>query len=93
MWIDKRVHNGIEYGIMAAYAEGMRVLRAANIGKHDREVDAETTPLLNPEWPVQYEISKFCDLSYLIRNSQLRTTYSAATAKNQVARFVLNLCL
>src|SRR6202023_4016529 len=38
----KMVHNGIEYGIMAAYAEGMGVLRAANVGKHDHEVDAET---------------------------------------------------
>jgi 6-phosphogluconate dehydrogenase len=51
----KMVHNGIEYGIMAAYAEGMGVLRAANIGKHDHEVDAETTPLLNPEY-YQYEL-------------------------------------
>src|ERR1700731_2769016 len=41
----KMVHNGIEYGIMAAYAEGMGVLRNANIGKRQHEVDAETTPL------------------------------------------------
>ena len=45
----KMVHNGIEYGIMAAYAEGLSVLRAANIGKQQRSVDAETTPLRNPE--------------------------------------------
>jgi len=45
----KMVHNGIEYGIMAAYAEGMGILRAANIGKQDRVVDAETTPLRDPE--------------------------------------------
>jgi 6-phosphogluconate dehydrogenase len=51
----KMVHNGIEYGIMAAYAEGLEVLRAANAGKHAREVDAETTPLRNPEH-YQYEI-------------------------------------
>ena len=43
------VHNGIEYGIMAAYAEGMNVLRAANIGKKTHDIDAETTPLRNPE--------------------------------------------
>jgi 6-phosphogluconate dehydrogenase len=43
------VHNGIEYGIMAAYAEGLNVLHAANAGKHEREIDAETTPLRNPE--------------------------------------------
>jgi 6-phosphogluconate dehydrogenase len=45
----KMVHNGIEYGLMAAYAEGMEVLRAANAGKHPREADAETAPLRNPE--------------------------------------------
>ena len=45
----KMVHNGIEYGIMAAYAEGLGVLRAANVGKQTHEVDAETTPLRNPE--------------------------------------------
>jgi 6-phosphogluconate dehydrogenase len=43
------VHNGIEYGIMAAYAEGLGVLRNANIGKRTHEIDAETTPLRNPE--------------------------------------------
>lgn len=51
----KMVHNGIEYGIMAAYAEGMGVLRAANIGKKEHEVDAETTPLHNPEH-YQYDL-------------------------------------
>ncbi len=45
----KMVHNGIEYGIMAAYAEGMGILRAANVGKQDHAVDAETTPLRHPE--------------------------------------------
>jgi 6-phosphogluconate dehydrogenase len=45
----KMVHNGIEYGIMAAYAEGLAVLNAANIGKKKGEVDAETTPLRDPE--------------------------------------------
>jgi 6-phosphogluconate dehydrogenase len=45
----KMVHNGIEYGIMAAYAEGLDVLRAANVGKQTHEVDAETTPLRDPE--------------------------------------------
>jgi len=46
----KMVHNGIEYGIMAAYAEGLNILRHANIGKQQRAVDAETTPLRNPEF-------------------------------------------
>jgi 6-phosphogluconate dehydrogenase len=45
----KMVHNGIEYGIMAAYAEGLNILHHANAGKKKREVDAETTPLRNPE--------------------------------------------
>src|SRR5262245_10232315 len=45
----KMVHNGIEYGIMAAYAEGIGVLRAANVGKRAHEIDAETTPLRAPE--------------------------------------------
>ncbi len=45
----KMVHNGIEYGLMAAYAEGLNILRHANVGKGDHAVDAETTPLRNPE--------------------------------------------
>lgn len=45
----KMVHNGIEYGLMAAYAEGLGILRDANIGKEEHEIDAETTPLRDPE--------------------------------------------
>ena len=45
----KMVHNGIEYGMMAAYAEGLNVLKAADIGKRTAEIDAETTPLRDPE--------------------------------------------
>jgi len=45
----KMVHNGIEYGLMAAYAEGLNILQHANIGKSDHAADAETTPLRNPE--------------------------------------------
>jgi 6-phosphogluconate dehydrogenase len=45
----KMVHNGIEYGLMAAYAEGLGILRDANIGKHTHDIDAETTPLRNPD--------------------------------------------
>jgi 6-phosphogluconate dehydrogenase len=52
----KMVHNGIEYGIMAAYAEGLGVLRGANAGKRDDVVDAETTPLRNPEY-YQYDFN------------------------------------
>ncbi|MDH4281231.1 MAG: decarboxylating 6-phosphogluconate dehydrogenase [Myxococcales bacterium] len=51
----KMVHNGIEYGVMAAYAEGMAILKAANIGKKTGAVDAETTPLRDPEH-YQYDL-------------------------------------
>jgi len=52
----KMVHNGIEYGIMAAYAEGLGILRAANVGKKSHEIDAETTPLRDPEH-YQYDLN------------------------------------
>jgi 6-phosphogluconate dehydrogenase len=52
----KMVHNGIEYGIMAAYAEGLAVLRDANVGKQQLAVDAETTPLRDPEH-YQYDLN------------------------------------
>jgi 6-phosphogluconate dehydrogenase len=52
----KMVHNGIEYGIMAAYAEGLGVLRAANVGKQTHAIDAETTPLRDPEH-YQYDLN------------------------------------
>ncbi len=52
----KMVHNGIEYGLMAAYAEGLAILREANAGKKQSDVDAETTPLRNPEH-YQYELN------------------------------------
>jgi 6-phosphogluconate dehydrogenase len=52
----KMVHNGIEYGIMAAYAEGLNILKHANVGKQGREVDAETTPLRHPEH-YQYDLN------------------------------------
>jgi 6-phosphogluconate dehydrogenase len=51
----KMVHNGIEYGVMAAYAEGLNILKHANVGHHTRDADAETTPLENPEY-YQYEL-------------------------------------
>ncbi len=52
----KMVHNGIEYGIMAAYAEGLGILHSANVGKRDHVVDAETTPLRDPEH-YQYDLN------------------------------------
>jgi 6-phosphogluconate dehydrogenase len=50
----KMVHNGIEYGLMAAYAEGLNILRHANVGKRTQAADAETTPLRHPEY-YQYD--------------------------------------
>jgi len=52
----KMVHNGIEYGLMAAYAEGLNVLKHANVGKGEQSADAETTPLRNPE-EYQYDFN------------------------------------
>jgi 6-phosphogluconate dehydrogenase len=52
----KMVHNGIEYGLMAAYAEGLGVLKSADVGKGTHEIDAETTPLRDPEH-YQYELN------------------------------------
>ncbi len=52
----KMVHNGIEYGLMAAFAEGLNILHHANIGRQTREVDAETTPLRDPE-RYQYDLN------------------------------------
>jgi 6-phosphogluconate dehydrogenase len=52
----KMIHNGIEYGLMAAYAEGFNILRNAGAGKRERPVDAETTPLRNPEF-YQYDMN------------------------------------
>jgi 6-phosphogluconate dehydrogenase len=52
----KMVHNGIEYGLMAAYAEGLNILRQANTGKHTQTADAETAPLRNPDH-YQYDLN------------------------------------
>jgi 6-phosphogluconate dehydrogenase len=52
----KMVHNGIEYGLMAAYAEGLNILKHAGIGKHTHDIDAETAPLMNPEF-YQYDLN------------------------------------
>src|SRR4029077_1052388 len=51
----KMVHNGIEYGVMAAYAEGLGILRDANVGKKQQAIDAETSPLREPEH-YQYDL-------------------------------------
>jgi 6-phosphogluconate dehydrogenase len=68
----KMVHNGIEYGIMAAYAEGLNILRHANAGKKARESDAETTPLRNPEY-YQYDLDLAAIAEVWRRGSVIRS--------------------
>src|SRR5262245_42002773 len=87
----KMVHNGIEYGIMAAYAEGFGVLKAANAGKRSREADAETTPLRRPEH-YQFEFN-LADISEVWRRGSviaswlLDLTASALAVDSQLTRF------
>ncbi len=69
----KMVHNGIEYGIMAAYAEGLNVLRHANVGRSDRTVDAETTPLADPSL-YQYDID-LAEVSELWRRGSVISSW------------------
>jgi 6-phosphogluconate dehydrogenase len=69
----KMVHNGIEYGIMAAYAEGLGVLNSANIGKQKGEADAETTPLRDPGH-YQYELN-LADVAEVWRRGSVITSW------------------
>ena len=69
----KMIHNGIEYGLMAAYAEGLNILKQANIGKGTHEVDAETTPLRNPEH-YQYDFD-LADVTELWRRGSVVTSW------------------
>ncbi len=87
----KMVHNGIEYGIMAAYAEGLNILKNADVGKHKHEIDAETTPLRDPEH-YQYEFN-LTDVAEVWRRGSvisswlLDLTASALTGDPQLAKF------
>jgi 6-phosphogluconate dehydrogenase len=65
----KMIHNGIEYGLMAAYAEGLNILSRANIGKSDAEHDAETTPLRHPDH-YQYDFD-LADITELWRRGSV----------------------
>jgi 6-phosphogluconate dehydrogenase len=65
----KMVHNGIEYGLMAAYAEGLNILKKANVGKSAHDTDAETTPLRHPEH-YQYDFN-LADISELWRRGSV----------------------
>ncbi len=87
----KMVHNGIEYGIMAAYAEGMGILQAANVGKKSHAADAETTPLRDPEH-YQYDLN-LPDIAEVWRRGSviaswlLDLTASALLADPALAKF------
>ncbi len=87
----KMVHNGIEYGMMAAYAEGLGVLKAANIGKQKGESDAETTPLRDPEH-YQYDLN-LADISEVWRRGSviaswlLDLTAGALAGDPQLSKF------
>jgi 6-phosphogluconate dehydrogenase len=83
----KMVHNGIEYGVMAAYAEGLGVLRSANVGKQEDTIDAETTPLRYPEH-YQYDFN-LRDIAELWRRGSVISSWlldltAAALAKDAV---------
>jgi 6-phosphogluconate dehydrogenase len=69
----KMVHNGIEYGAMAAYAEGLNILHHANIGKHQDEIDAETSPLQHPEY-YQYDFN-LADVAELWRRGSVVSSW------------------
>jgi 6-phosphogluconate dehydrogenase len=82
----KMVHNGIEYGLMAAYAEGFGILHAAGIGKRDRAADAETAPLRNPEH-YRYDLD-LRDISEVWRRGSVISSWlldlsAAALARDQ----------
>jgi len=87
----KMVHNGIEYGVMAAYAEGLNILRSANVGKRKHEIDAETTPLRDPEH-YQYDFN-LTDVAEVWRRGSviaswlLDLTAAALTGDPQLAKF------
>ncbi|MDD2542772.1 MAG: decarboxylating 6-phosphogluconate dehydrogenase [Desulfuromonadaceae bacterium] len=78
----KMVHNGIEYGLMAAYAEGLNILHHANIGKQEREVDAETTPLRHPE-NYQYDFN-LSDISEVWRRGSVIASWLLDLAANEL---------
>jgi 6-phosphogluconate dehydrogenase len=87
----KMVHNGIEYGLMAAYAEGLNILRHANVGKQTHVVDAETTPLRDPEL-YQYDFN-LADITEVWRRGSviaswlLDLTANALTADPELRAF------
>jgi 6-phosphogluconate dehydrogenase len=80
----KMVHNGIEYGLMAAYAEGLNILKHANIGKRDQKHDAETTPLRNPEH-YQYDLN-IGEIAELWRRGSVVSSWLLDLTANALAK-------
>ena len=87
----KMVHNGIEYGLMAAYAEGMGILRAANVGKRKHGVDAETTPLRDPEhYQYDFDLAEITEVwrrGSVIASWLLDLTAAALTKDPTLSKF------
>ena len=87
----KMVHNGIEYGVMAAYAEGFNILRNANIGTRPREKDAETTPLAHPEhYAYDFEVAQIAEVwrhGSVVRSWLLDLTAAALAEDASLAAF------
>jgi len=87
----KMVHNGIEYGLMAAYAEGFNILKGAAVGKHQGEVDAETTPLRHPErYRYDIDVARVAELwrrGSVIGSWLLDLSASALRADPELSKF------
>jgi 6-phosphogluconate dehydrogenase len=85
------VHNGIEYGLMAAYAEGLNVLRGASAGKEHRAADAETTPLRDPEhYRYELDLAEIAELwrrGSVVGSWLLDLTAGALLGDPELARF------
>lgn len=80
----KMVHNGIEYGLMQAYAEGFNILRHANVGKKEHTIDAETTPLRNPDH-YQYEFN-LADVAELWRRGSVVASWLLDLTANALSK-------
>src|SRR5436190_536794 len=91
----KMVHNGIEYGLMAAYAEGLNVLKRANIGRHQHDKDAETTPLRHPEhYEYDFNLADIAEVwrrGSVIASWLLDLTANALATDATLARFSGNV--
>ncbi len=87
----KMVHNGIEYGLMAAYAEGLNILKHANVGKQNQSIDAETTPLRNPElYQYEFDLGAVAEVwrrGSVVASWLLDLTASALATKPDLAEF------